>query len=319
MTEPDLNQLPAAFLKRLELLLDPPARAAWQRAAARLPMSVRWTGPPGQESRGADYLKEHGFDPHPIGWAPDAWTLPGAARRSVTGLDWVRSQQLFVQSASSMAAVQALGVQPGHDVLDLCAAPGAKTSLIHRRQEGRGILVANELSRARSRRLHALLSRLDITGVEILVGGGEHLGRSHARCFDRVLADVPCSGEGRFHLSDQATWSNWSESSIRGLSRRQTALLQSACHACRPGGEVLYATCTMAPEENEQVIDRVLSKADPHVELLPVDMDIPGRRPGLQSWGGVEFSNDLSHAVRIQANEIMTPFFMARLRKVGSV
>jgi len=256
------------------------------------------------------------MDPRPIPWASEAWSLPGESRRMLTDLPWVRSQRLFVQSASSMAAVHALGVQPGHDVLDLCAAPGAKTSLIHRQQAGSGILVANELSRARTERLRALLGRLEITDVEILTGPGELLGRSHARCFDRVLADVPCSGEGRFHLSDQSTWSRWSESSIRGLSRRQTVLLQSACRACRPGGEVLYATCTMAPEENEQVVDRVLSKADPPVELLPVQLDLPDRRPALQSWGGDAYAHDLSHALRILASETMTPFFMARLRRM---
>ncbi len=302
-------------MRRLDRLLDPSARQAWEQAATQTPLSVRWTGQPGDEQAGADYLRSHGFQPQPIAWACDAWSLPGVARKSLTGLPWVRSQRLFLQSASSIAAVQAMGVRPGHDVLDLCAAPGAKTSLIHRRQCGRGILVANELSRARSVRLRALLARLGIADVEGLTGPGEQIGRSHARCFDRVLADVPCSGEGRFHLSDEATWSRWSESAIRRLSRRQTALLRAACQACRPGGEVLYATCTMAPEENEQVVERVMSKADPPVELLPVELDLPESRPGLQSWDDVEFQSDLTHTVRIVASETMTPFFMARLRR----
>ena len=291
--------------------------AAWEASLACPSLTVRWTGKAERAPRGKEYLESEGFDPQPVSWFDEAWVLGPISRRAVTGLEWIREQTLMLQSLSSIAAVMAMGVEPGQDVLDLCAAPGAKTSLIHRRQQGRGILVANELSRARTRRMDALLRRLRIKDVDIRTGPGETLGGSHERCFDRVLADVPCSGEGRFHLSDSASWSRWSESAIRGLSKRQVALLESACRTLRPGGRVLYATCTMAPEENEQVVDRVLRRGRTPMELLPVELPISGIRPGMRGWGDKEFLPEIDRTVRVVPGTGMTPFYMACLRRIA--
>ena len=311
----DLSILPDAFVERTRQILNPTDLVLWEESLIHPALTVRWTGKPERAGLGAEYLKEQGFTPEPVEWCPEAWLLGSVTRRSVTSLEWVAEQTLFLQSLSSMAAVMAMGVEPGHDVLDLCAAPGAKTSLIHRRQAGRGILVANELSRSRVKRMLALLKRLRISDIDILTGPGEMLGKSHEKCFDRVLADVPCSGEGRFHLSDAASWSRWGESSINGLARRQTALLESACRTLRPGGEVIYATCTMAPEENELVVDRVLKKARTPMEVCEIDLPLEAGRPGLTSWKSHECAPELQRTVRVVAGFGMTPFYMARLRR----
>lgn len=316
MSHPPVTVLPTAFRSRVSRILDASDVAAWEASLACPSLTVRWTGTPEHAARGSEYLTSEGFNPQPVAWFDEAWTLGTVNRRALTALEWVREQKLMLQSRSSIAAVMAMGIEPGHDVLDLCAAPGAKTSLIHRRQGGRGILVANELSRARTRRLDALLRRLHITDVDIMTGPGEALGGTHARCFDRVLADVPCSGEGRFHLSDSASWSQWSESAIRGLAKRQAALLESACRTLRPGGEVLYATCTMAPEENEQVVDRVLRRGRTPMELRAIDLPLDGVRPGLSGWEGTTYCAEIERAVRVVPGTGMTPFFMARLRRL---
>jgi 16S rRNA (cytosine1407-C5)-methyltransferase len=216
-----------------------------------------------------------------------------------------------------MAAVMALDVRPGHDVLDLCAAPGGKTSLIRRQQQGRGMLVANELSRARTVRMKKVLARLNIEGVEVLTGPGASMGSTHERCFDRVLADVPCSGEGRFHLSDAATWSRWSLAGIRGLAKRQATLLESACKTLRPGGVAVYATCTMAPEENERVVDRVVRRGRIPLEILPVDLQLTSTKPGLHRWQGRSMLPEMARTVRVLGDTETTPFYIARLRRTG--
>ena len=280
-------------------------------------MSVRWTGPREDVERGRAYLSSMEFEPAPVPWMPEAWSVGRCTRRRLSEVPWVTQQRLFMQSLSSMAAVMAMDIQPGHDVLDLCAAPGAKTSLIHRLQRGKGMLIANELSRARTTRLNAVLDRLECEGVEVMTGAGERLGGTHAACFDRVLADVPCSGEARFHLSNPSTWKRWSVSSITGLAKRQGALLESACRCARPGGEVLYATCTMAPEENELVVDRVLARSSVPMELLPISLPLPNRRTPVTAWDGAMAVQDLAHCARLVSDETMTPFFMARLRRTG--
>ncbi|MDP6479964.1 MAG: RsmB/NOP family class I SAM-dependent RNA methyltransferase [Phycisphaerales bacterium] len=316
MSHPPVTVLPEAFLARTHRILGQADVAAWEASLACPSLTVRWTGKPDRVRLGPEYLESEGFTPQSVPWFDEAWKLGAISRRVVTALDWVREQTLMLQSLSSIAAVMAMGVEPGHDVLDLCAAPGAKTSLIHRLQQGRGILVANELSRTRTRRMDSLLRRLRINDVDIRTGPGEALGGTYERCFDRVLADVPCSGEGRFHLSDSASWSRWSEAAIRGLAKRQVALLESACRTLRPDGRVLYATCTMAPEENEQVIDRVLRRGRTPIELVPADLPLDGVRPGLSGWEGNEFLPEIKHAVRVVPGTGMTPFFMASLRRV---
>jgi 16S rRNA C967 or C1407 C5-methylase (RsmB/RsmF family) len=311
----DLSMLPDAFVERTRQILSPSDLALWEESLIHPALTVRWTGKPERAHLGSEYLESHGFTPRAIEWCPEAWLLGSGSKLALTSLDWVAAQTLFLQSLSSMAAVMAMGVQPGHDVLDLCAAPGAKTSLIHRRQAGCGILVANELSRSRTRRMLALLKRLCISDIDILTGPGEMLGSTHARCFDRVLADVPCSGEGRFNLSDAASWSRWGASSINGLAKRQVALLEAACRTLRPGGEVVYATCTMSPEENELVVDRVLRKARTPMEVCDIELPIEAARPGLTSWNGHECAPQLQRTVRVVAGFGMTPFYMARLRR----
>ena len=311
-----LSTLPEAFRSRVPRILDESDMPGWEASLSCPALAVRWTGKPGRAPLGAEYLQTHGLEPVEVPWCPEVWSLGEVSRGSVTGLEWVQEQTLMLQSLSSIAAVMALGVRPGHDVLDLCAAPGGKTSLIHRQQQGRGMLIANELSRSRTRRLQALLRRLRIRDIEIRTGPGEALGSTHERCFDRVLADVPCSGEGRFHLSDPATWSRWSESAIRGLARRQVALLESACSTLRPGGELIYATCTMAPEENEQVVDRVLRRARTSMRVLPIDLPLDAARPALGSWEDRTFTPETSRTVRVVAGSGMTPFYMARLQRM---
>lgn len=312
----DLNCLPPAFLQRVDELLSTDERAQWEASLRSRPLSVRWTGPSEDVASGRDYLVEHGLSPQVVPWCSDAWSFAAGSHALLTSLPWVERQTLFMQSLSSIAAVEAMGIEPGHDVLDVCAAPGAKTSLIRRRQGDRGILIANELSRVRSRRMHSLLKRLGVANVEVITRPGEQLGSSHERCFDRVLVDVPCSGEGRIHPSNPASWSRWSESAIRGLARRQESLLESACRAARPGGVILYATCTMAPEENEGVIDRVLRRARTPIELVDIGLPLVESRPGMTEWRGTTFAKDVGRAVRIIGSDTMTPFFMARIQRV---
>lgn len=316
MSDPTSTALPEALIRRVTGLLSPEDLESWWRHVQDPVVAARWTGASDKIDEAQRAMKAAGLEARPLPWMHGAWTLGCCDRAEITSIPEFASQRLFLQSASSMAAVMAMAIEPGHDVLDVCAAPGAKTSLIRVQQEGRGVLLANELSRRRSDRMRSLLSKFSMEDVEIRVGAGEALGGTHARCFDRVLADVPCSGEGRIRAADPSTWARWSPSSIRGLARRQEGLLEAALKCVRPGGELLYATCTMAPEENERVIDRVLASRRTPAELLPINLPLSARRPPIDSWDGWQASADLSHCVRLVADAQHTPFFMARLLRV---
>ncbi len=257
------------------------------------------------------------FDPTPGPW-PEALRVPRERRGELVRHPLVEQGAIYLQSLSSQAAARALDPQPGEDIVDLCAAPGSKTSHIAALME-HGVLVANEVSKGRSHKLRAVLAQLRVSGredldVRVRTGDGARF-RGHRDCFDRVLVDAPCSGEGRFHLSDPRSFAGWTPRKVKGLASKQKALLHAALDATKPGGVVVYATCTLAPEENEGVLARALKRYDGVADLEPLPVDLPTARPGLTEWRGKAFDARIARfARRIPPGPTWDGFFLARFR-----
>ncbi len=220
----------------------------------------RWNG-----FCGASPTAREGGDVPTLGWAPDCWCVePGAGDRSA-GLETA-----YAMDPASVVVARALGVEAGMEVLDLCAAPGGKSLILAEALRERGRLVANDLSKARRYRLNAILDsyvpptvreRIRVSGRDAATFGM----RSEAS-FDRVLADVPCSAEG--HLLGRPTeLARWSVSRTKQLARRQYAILCSALLAVRSGGRIVYATCSLSPDENDGVVARLLKRKGEQVRI----------------------------------------------------
>lgn len=309
---------PDAFSRRLDRIVGPDSTGEILASiSAPRPLAVRIHGEDDLVQQVRGELEAGGFQPSPIAWCPQAFLLGGGDRATVQELDSFQSGRIWIQSLSSMAAVAALQVSPGDDVLDLCAAPGSKTSMIGSAQRGRGILVANDRSRQRLFKLRSTLERFDLGRVEVTCGPGEAYGSSHPSCFDRVLVDAPCSGEGMLHESDPAGLSQWSEGRIRRLARRQGGLLSAGLRTLRPGGCCIYSTCTYAPEENEVVVDRVLRKLGGGFELEPIACAMPRGMSGLGEWNGKSLLPGMEHCLRLLpgTDPGLTGFFIARIRR----
>ena len=258
----------------------------------------------------------------PVAWCPGAFVVerpggdPRDALRALQATQAHARGEVYVQGLSSLAAARVLDPRPGEDVLDLCAAPGSKTTQIAALMRGEGSLVANDRSRARVYKLRAVLASQGCDAfVRVTTRAGEAFGRTHPEAFDRVLVDAPCSMEGRIDLRDPRTWADWSPAKVRRLAHQQEALLLAAIRATCPGGLVVYATCTLGPEEDERVVDRVLRRAAGQVALEPIALEVPGRRPGLVAWGGRAHDPSLALAMRLHPGPTLEGFFVARLRK----
>ena len=174
----------------------------------------------------------------------------------------------YVQEPSAMSAVTALDVRPGDKVLDLCAAPGGKSTQIASALGGTGLLWANEIVRPRA---HILLSNIERMGAKNAVVSNmtpEALCSALAGYFDKVLVDAPCSGEGMFRKDRDAVY-EWSLEHTLSCAVRQKAILDSAVAAVRPGGVLVYSTCTFSPEENEGVVEFFLQN-HPEFELVNI-------------------------------------------------
>lgn len=224
--------------------------------------------------------------------------------------------KIYMQNVSSMLPPIILGPKKGERILDLCAAPGAKTSQIAS-IAGRDIeLVAVEKLEIRHQKL---LATLRIQGLldfaKVLLADGTNITKEYAPgYFDKALVDAPCSGEALFYLRDPKTFRPWDQKRVKGLSHSQKALLYSGINALRAGGELVYSTCTFSPEENEEVADWALNKFG-DLRLVPIDLPVTNKVRGLTAWEGKRFSKDLSLTMRILPDEYMEGFFIAKFRK----
>lgn len=216
----------------------------------------------------------------------------------------------YIQSASSAVSALALNAQPGDGAIDLCAAPGSKTTLIAQKVGDAGFVVANEPSPKRLTSLVANLRRLGLTNVVVTSYAGQHFPLRDQ--FDRVLVDAPCSGEGTW-LGREARPKTMSEGQRNELTQRQKQILERAALLLKPGGELIYSTCTYAPEENEAVVAEAVTRHG--LELLPFDLPLP-TLPGLTNWEGVDFPPSLALAVRLYPHRFDSEgFFVARMAK----
>ena len=220
-----------------------------------------------------------------------------------------------IQEEIAWSAVKVLDPQPGDRILDLCAAPGGKTAQLALAVGPTGVVMANERALPRLSALVNTITRLGLTNVVTSQVDGRTL-QAPPHSFDRVLVDAPCSGEGTLRKKagrrslDQE---NWNERHSHRLTAIQKQLLDRALDLVKPGGVVVYSTCTFAPEENEAVIDAVVGDRG-IIESFP----IPGLRasPGLRQWQGKTFRADSEAAQRYWPHLNNTGgFFVARIRR----
>lgn len=195
---------------------------------------------------------------------------------------WHEAGMYYIQEPSAMSAAALLQAEPGETVLDLCAAPGGKSTQIASSMKGEGLLVVNEIHPARAKILSQNVERMGIRNALVCNESPASLAEHFPAFFDRILCDAPCSGEGMFRKDADAV-GEWSPEHVVMCADRQFSILLEAEKMLKPGGRLVYSTCTFSEEENEDVISRFLD-ACPWME---VDMEVecpyfaPGKRPGV--------------------------------------
>jgi NOL1/NOP2/sun family putative RNA methylase len=226
----------------------------------------------------------------PVPWMPDAFYISSESKlgKSV----YHEAGAFYIQEPSAMAAVAALNPQPGETVLDLCAAPGGKTTAISRWMGGQGVLVANEIHPSRVVVLAQNLERLGVSAV-VVNEAPDRLADALPGRFDAVLVDAPCSGEGMFR-KDPESRAQWTPDAPEKCAARQRDILTRAVQLTREGGRVVYSTCTFNPEENERVIAWALNSLPVEIIELPL---WPGWEPARPDWADGE--ERLQHARRL--------------------
>ncbi len=315
------KRLPASYVEQLYHTF--PSRyadAILQAAARPLAVSARVNAIKTAAAAIHCQCRQHGLKFKALPWYEDALLFPSSSDREVRALPAYGTGELYLQSLSSMVPPLILDPTPESRVLDLCAAPGSKTSQMAammasktgRLPAGHGQITAIEPDAIRLQRLQHTLDLLGVGNTEVRQMDGTKVGRLGPSHFDCVLVDAPCSGEGRFRIADPQSYRHWKPSLVSKLAKLQCKLLRSGLDALKPGGALLYSTCTLNTAENEEVIAEVLSGRE---DISVCKTRLPGLKvhAGLTKLGHNRLPSVLKNTMRILPSDTMEGFFCAKL------
>ncbi len=262
-------------------------------------------------------LREQGFEVKKISWYINAFLLLHKTQRELTETEEFTQGLLYIQNLSSMVPALVLDPKQNERILDIAAAPGSKTTQMAMIMHNQGEIVANDVSRERMFKLINNLKEQRVTNTKVTRIPGQTLWKQYPEYFDKTLVDVPCSMEGRINLNDSKSYEDWSLGKIKSLVPRQQYLLRSAISATKPGGTIVYSSCTLAPEENEGVIDWTLKKEKDAIEIEPITIEGLHFEQGLTQWHK-DYNKQVKNTARILPSETMEGFFVAKMRKLKS-
>jgi len=306
--------LPLLFLDRLKAIV-PPGQldAVIDSFSAEGLLSFRVNTLKAQKQSVIENLKERNIAVKEVPWLEEALILSGTNWRGLEELELIKKGHLYRQGLSSMLPVLALNPNPGEYVLDMCAAPGSKTTQMAAMMGHAGEIVALEAVSKRYYKLKSVLALLGAVNVSAKIMDARRF--KHEKLFDRVLADVPCSSEGRFQTGHPKTYAYWSLRKIREMVRKQRGILLNGSRLLKPGGVMVYSTCTFAPEENEGVVDWLLRKMKGALAMDKID--IPGiqKYPAVTQWQGKNFDPQVKGCCRVLPGAEMEGFFITKFVK----
>lgn len=254
--------LPELFLSRMQVQLGNEYDAYLQSLERPRAVALRlnpWKG----DAPTLPFMRQ------PVPWESMGYYYDPAARPGLH--PYHEAGVYYLQEASAMSAVALLDPQPGERICDLCAAPGGKSTQIAGRMGSKGFLLCNEWSPKRAKILSQNIERMGVANALVTNETADRLASHLPGFFDRVLIDAPCSGEGMFR-KEEAAITDWSQETVEMCARRQAEILDAGALLVRPGGRLVYSTCTFAPEENEQTIEAFLQR---HPEYTLEDVSAP--------------------------------------------
>ena len=296
-----MNQLPSSFLKNMQSLLGNEYDDYIDTFTRPRTYGLRVNT---HKISVQDFLALSPFTLTPIPWTDNGFYYDGAVNPAKH--PYYYAGLYYLQEPSAMFPAATLPVRPGDRVLDLCAAPGGKSTELAARLQGKGLLVSNDISASRCKPLLRNLERFGFTNTFVCSQSPQDLAERFPAYFDKILIDAPCSGEGMFR-KDPSLINNWNADSNDTYSSLQKEIVHSALHMLKPGGDLLYSTCTFSPKENEEVIAYLLEQ-DPTLSLTTLE------QPGFENGIG------LPECVRIYPHKVKGEgHFTALIHKEGTL
>lgn len=317
-----VRQLPEKFVQRLARMFDASTVSAISTTFHKRPSSLRVNTLKGSRAVILEKLEGAGVRVRSLEWYRDGFSLEAPTQRELMELAPYKDGEIYLQSLASMVPPIVLDPRPGNSVLDLTAAPGSKTGQMAMMMAGEGRLFANDSNKVRFFKLRHNLQLLGLLDrrdgfLRLSLDDGCAVCGQWSESFDKILLDAPCSAESRFVVEDERSFGYWSERKIEENARKQRRLLLSAWHALKPGGELVYSTCTLAPEENEMMVAQLLRKFPESVEVVDARLPQLPALPPVMEWRGKRLPGSLEKTFRLAPSPEMESFFVAKLRKIG--
>jgi len=307
------------FVKRMETLLGKAdAKKFFEISYTKTPVSIRCNTLKISVDELKGRLEGYGWKiRQPFDEFPEVMVIESALRPGELGK--TKEHLLgyyYVQEISSMLPMLALQPKAGEIILDLCASPGSKTTQAAAMMENSGTIIANELSMGRIGILNSNLERCGVMNTIVTRKEGvalcnRFLKKSQIR-FDKILVDAPCSGEGTLRKSPK-TFGMWNPNMIKKIAGVQKRLAEAAVKILKVGGEMIYSTCTLAPEEDEMIVNHLIENFDVEIEQIKLPLKF---RCGVCEWEGVKLSKEVKKCLRLYPQDNDTDgFFVSKIIK----
>ncbi len=299
-----MQKLPQALLDRLERQYGPVSRDAIIAAfgLSRRP-TLRTNTIKATDDEIMAAFREAAIQFERVKQIPHAFAIKNRTGDDLRELPLAKDGKIYLQGLTSMLPPLILDPKPDAAILDLCAAPGSKTSQLAAMMNDRGAIVAYEQDSVRYQKLLNTLRIQGATNVETRMVDATLISHEYPETFDNILADVPCSAEGRINLNEPRSYRYWNEKNIVAHAKLQRRLLRSAVAMLKAGGTLVYSTCTLAPEENEEMIAWLVAEF-PVMRPVPIALPFPSRKGP-------------HNEVTILPSKDVEGFFVAKLVKHG--
>lgn len=268
-------------------------------------------------------LSQRGYELESIPWAENVYFVNNRDKDEISQIEEYIEGHFYIQNLSSILDTLVLDPKPNEKILDMCAAPGSKTTHIADLTRNNSTIIANEIEVSRTNSLRNVVEQFGATSVKIGISDGRDFGKKYPDYFDRVLLDAPCSGEGMIYMRGPKPLRFWSIKKAKGSSTVQKELIESAFRTLKKGGTLVYSTCTLEPEENEGVVTHLLSKHN-NAKILDINLiDSDNFKDykkfvleGITHWSGNTYHPSVKKTLRILPSSEMMGFYIAKITKV---
>ncbi|HBB64812.1 MAG: RNA methylase [candidate division WS6 bacterium GW2011_GWC1_33_20] len=267
-------------------------------------------------------LKSRGYELEIIPWAPNTYFVNNRDKAEISQIEEYRRGAFYIQDLSSILATVILDPKQNQKILDMCSAPGSKTTHIADLTKNRSTILANDVEVSRTNSLKNVIEQFGATSAKITLSDAREFGKRYPDYFDRVLLDAPCSGEGRIYMKGDKPLRFWSIKKVNGSSTLQKELIVSAFRTLKTGGTLIYSTCTLEPEENEAVVSYLLERHK-NAKIEPIDLvqskEFSQYRNhitnGIIHWSGKDYNKEVRKSVRVLPSSEMMGFYIAKIVK----